>query len=51
MLSSIHWLMNHGDVPASATLTEAEFGWEVASTNGHPVDFPISNYWLSTPKR
>lgn len=51
MLSSIHWLMNHGYVSASATLTEAEFGWEVASTNGHPVDFRASKYWLSTPKR
>lgn len=51
ILASIRWLMKHGYVPASATLTEAEFGWEIASTGGHAADFNMSHYWLRTPKR
>lgn len=46
ILASADWLISHGYVPAKATLTEVEFGWEIASTNGQPDDFTVSNYWL-----
>ncbi len=51
ILASINWLISHGYVPASATLTQVDFGWEIASTHGHPGDFQVSNYWLHTRAR
>ena len=46
--ASIQWLMERGYVPASATLTQVDFGWEIASTDGTPMDFTITDYWLYT---
>ncbi len=51
ILASINWLISHGYVPARATLTQVDFGWEIASTHGHPGDFQVSNYWLHTRAR
>jgi hypothetical protein len=51
ILASIDWLINHRLVPARATLTEVEFGIEIASTDGHPEDFKVSQYWLHTDAR
>jgi hypothetical protein len=51
ILACIKWLIGHGRVPANATLTQVEFGWEIASTNGQPGDFRISKYWLHTQTR
>lgn len=48
ILASIKWLMSHGYVPANATLTEAEFGFEVASTNGKAEKFTMKSYSLHT---
>jgi len=48
ILGSIDWLIGHGLVPAQVTLTEVEFGVEIASTGGHPMDFKVSNYWLQS---
>ncbi|MGH3159448.1 MAG: hypothetical protein ACRDNF_23130 [Streptosporangiaceae bacterium] len=47
ILASAEWLMKHGYVPTSATLTEAEFGFEVASTDGKAEAFTVSSYSLS----
>jgi hypothetical protein len=46
ILAALQWLMEHGYVSASATLTQVDFGWEVASTDGSPVDFAMTSYWL-----
>jgi hypothetical protein len=46
ILASLQWLMEHGYVPARATLTQVDFGWEVASTGGSPMDFTMTGYWL-----
>jgi hypothetical protein len=46
ILASVDWLIGHGDVPAQATVTEVEFGWEIASTHGYAGAFKVSNYWL-----
>ena len=48
ILASIGWLISHGYVPASVTLTEVEFGWEIASTHWSPGYFQVTNYWLHT---
>lgn len=50
ILASIEWLMKHGYVPTSATLTEVEFGFEVASTNGTAKTFRMSKYSVSTAR-
>jgi len=46
ILASLQWLMEHRYVPAGATLTQVNFGWEVASTDGRPMDFAMTSYWL-----
>jgi hypothetical protein len=48
MLASLRWLMNHGDIPRSARLTQVDFGVEVASTGGVPRDFTVTRYWLQS---
>jgi len=46
ILASIKWLMQKGYVPATATLGQVDFGWEIASTDGSPMNFTMTNYWL-----
>jgi len=46
ILWAIDWLIKHGKVPANSTLTEVEYGWEIASTGGTPQDFHMSHYQL-----
>jgi hypothetical protein len=46
MLASIQWLIHHRYLNANVTLTQVNFGWEIASTNGKPKDFTVTNYWL-----
>ena len=48
ILASIQWLMSHRYIPASVTLTQVNFGWEIASTDGKPMNFAVTNYWLQT---
>jgi Glycosyl hydrolase family 12 len=46
ILTAIRWLMRHRYVPASATLAQVDFGWEIAATNGRAENFSLTNYWL-----
>jgi hypothetical protein len=48
ILASVSWLISHGYVKANATLTQVNFGWEIASTDGQPKDFTITRYGLHT---
>ena len=48
ILASINWLINHRKIPASVTLAQVNFGWEIASTDGKAKDFTVTNYWLHT---
>jgi Glycosyl hydrolase family 12 len=48
ILASIQWLIRHGYLSPNVTLTQVNFGWEIASTNGKPEDFKVTNYWLRT---
>jgi hypothetical protein len=49
--SALHRLISHHQVPASVTLTQVDFGWEIASTHGLPAHFQVKNYWLHTRAR
>ena len=51
MLASINWLISHHLIPANVTLTQVDFGWEIASTGGQPKDFKLNKYWLFTQRR
>jgi len=51
ILASIDWLISHRQIPASVTLTQVNFGWEIASTNGKAEDFKMSNYWMHAFRR
>jgi len=46
ILATLQWMMEHGYVSSSATLAQVDFGWEVASTGGSPMNFTMTNYWL-----
>jgi hypothetical protein len=46
ILAALRWLVSHQDIPASATVAQVGFGWEVVSTDGRPMDFTMSRYWL-----
>ena len=48
ILASLQWLMRRGYVSGGATLTQVDFGWEIASTGGRPQDFAVTNYWVHT---
>jgi hypothetical protein len=48
--ASLKWLTGHGYLKANATLTQVDFGWEIASTNGVPKDFRMTRYWLHTQR-
>ena len=48
--ASLRWLISHGYIPASATLTQVNFGWEIASTNSKAEDFKLTGYWLHTQR-
>jgi len=43
ILGAIRWMIAHGYAPASSGITEAQFGWEIASTNG-PQKFNLTAY-------
>lgn len=51
ILSAIRWMIAHGYAPANATLTNVQFGWEIASTGGKSVDFHVSKFWLHTHRK
>ena len=49
ILGAIRWMIAHGYAPANSGITEAEFGWEIASTNG-PQKFNLTNYSFHVSK-
>jgi hypothetical protein len=48
LLSMLRWLIKHHYLSGSDSLTQVNFGWEICSTNGVPLDFAITNYSLTT---
>ncbi|MGP7998364.1 MAG: hypothetical protein ACLPKI_13715 [Streptosporangiaceae bacterium] len=47
ILASLRWLINHHYIPASVTLGQVGFGWEIAYTGGVPRKFVMTRYWLT----
>jgi hypothetical protein len=48
LLSALQWLIKHHYLSGSDSLTQVNFGWEIASTNGVPLHFALSDYSLTT---
>ena len=36
LFSALRWLVNHGYLSSSDTLTQVNFGWEIAPQTEHP---------------
>jgi hypothetical protein len=49
ILGAIQWLEKHGYISANgAGINAVDFGWEICSTGGHPEDFSVSHFTIST---
>jgi len=48
LLSVLQWLIRHRYLTGSDRLTQVNFGWEIASTNGVPLSFAVTDYSLTT---
>jgi hypothetical protein len=51
LLLALSWLVDHGYLGGRALLTQVDFGWEIVSTDGIPLEFTLHNYWLSVGRR
>ena len=47
ILAVLKWLQANGHVPATAGLTAVDFGWEICSTGGNPLNFKVTDYKLN----
>jgi hypothetical protein len=50
LLSALRWLVNHGQLDRSVTLAQVNFGWEICSTHGVPMDFTLTKYTLRSKR-
>jgi len=50
VLASLNWLISHHQIAANVTVTQVDFGWEVASTGGNARSFIMRNYALLTKR-
>ena len=50
LYSALRWLVNHGQLSSSVTLTQVNFGWEICSTHGVPMDFTLTKYTLRSKR-
>jgi Glycosyl hydrolase family 12 len=48
ILSAPRILVARGDIPSDSTVTDLEFGWEICSTDNHPLSFTVDNYAVWT---
>jgi hypothetical protein len=48
LLWALYWLVHKGYLSSSDILTQVNFGWEICSTSGQPMDFTLTNYSLTT---
>lgn len=47
ILASLRWLIGQHYFPASTTVSQVGFGWEIAYTGGVTRNFVVTNYWLT----
>jgi len=48
VLAMLNWLETNGYLPASSTLTDISYGWEICSTGGVPETFSLSNFTVTS---
>jgi Flp pilus assembly protein TadB len=48
LLSALRYLVNHNILSSSDTVSEVDFGWEIASTGGTAQDFGVTSYAVSS---
>jgi hypothetical protein len=48
LLAALHALVQRGFISSSDTLTQVDFGWEVASTDNVPMSFEMHSYSLTS---
>jgi hypothetical protein len=48
LLKALAWLVSSGYLSSSDILTQVNFGWEICSTDGQPMDFTLTKYSLTT---
>jgi hypothetical protein len=51
VLAMLQWLESHGYLPASSTLTDISYGWEICSTGGTPETFNLSRYTVTAVQK
>jgi hypothetical protein len=51
LLLALRWLVDNGYLRATDSLTQVNFGWEIASTDRAPLGFALRNYSLSVARR
>lgn len=51
LLLALRWLVDHGYLGGRASLTQVDFGWEIVSTDGIPLEFTLHGYSLSVERR
>jgi hypothetical protein len=51
LLLALRWLVDHGYLHGTASLTQVDFGWEIVSTDGIPLNFALHSYSLSVERR
>jgi hypothetical protein len=47
LLMALQWLLRHHYLTGSDVLTQVNFGWEIASTGGAPMNFTLTKFTLS----
>lgn len=48
LLSALQWLIHHHYLSGKEVLTQVNFGFEIASTDGVPMNFTVSKFSLAT---
>lgn len=43
LLRAMNWLVRHRYLSSSDSLTQVNFGWEICSTDGRPMDFTVTH--------
>ncbi|HXZ66063.1 MAG TPA: hypothetical protein VEH05_15080 [Streptosporangiaceae bacterium] len=51
LLLVLRWLVGHGYLRSTDTLTQVDFGWEIVSTDRVPLGFTLRGYSLSVARR
>lgn len=50
LLTMLDWLIKQHYLSSTVTLRQVNFGWEICSTDGKPMDFTVTNYSLATKR-